>query len=303
MPGPQGRLLFALLAVSRHREISRDEAIDALWGEAAPSAPGVALSALLSKLRNAVGAELIHGKSELRLSLPAGAWIDVEAAVEGAHRAEAAIEARDWMKAYVQAGIAYHVAERGLLCGLQAPWVDEWRARIEDVHIRARGVHGPGRAELGGSEIPIAEGHARELIRLAPFRESGYMLLMEALERRGNIAEALLVHDRLRCLLRDELGIAPGPGVQALHERLLRQDTGRRLGLRRDVVVDPEEVLRVVLRLDLRQSPQVAAEGAVDARVRRLVGSPHEVEVDRAGPEAADLLPPRPRPRDRLVVE
>jgi hypothetical protein len=30
------------------------------------------------------------------------------------------------------------------------------------------------------------------------------------------------VHDRLRALLRDELGVAPGPSVQAVHRRLLR---------------------------------------------------------------------------------
>ena len=44
---------------------------------------------------------------------------------------------------------------------------------------------------------------------------------MEALERRGNIAEALRVYERLRVLLRDELGIAPGPDVQTVYRRLL----------------------------------------------------------------------------------
>ncbi len=226
MPGPQGRLLFALLAVNRHREISRDEAVDALWGEAAPSAPGIALSALLSKLRGAVGAELIEGKAELRLVLPSGAWVDVEAAIEAIHRAAASLAAEDWTRAYSKATVALHIAERGFLPGIQAPWVDDWRTRMDDVLINAHEAVGTAELALGGSEIPLAEGHARELVRLAPFRESGYLLLMEALDRRGNTAEALLVHDRLRCLLRDELGIAPGPGVQALHERLLRRGTG-----------------------------------------------------------------------------
>ena len=44
---------------------------------------------------------------------------------------------------------------------------------------------------------------------------------MEALAAQGNVAEALRVHERLRALLRDELGIAPGAEVRALHERLL----------------------------------------------------------------------------------
>lgn len=226
LPGPQGRLLFALLAVNRDREISRDEAIDALWGEAAPSAPGIALSALLSKLRNAIAPGLIEGKAELRLVLPGPAWIDVEAAIEAIHRAESAIVAEEWWRAYAGGTVAHHIADRGFLRGLEAPWIAGWRQRIEDILIRAHECIGTAQLALGGSEVPIAEGHGRDLIRIAPFRESGYMLLMEALERRGNVAEALLVHDRLRCLLRDELGIAPGAGVQALHERLLRQGAG-----------------------------------------------------------------------------
>ena len=48
---------------------------------------------------------------------------------------------------------------------------------------------------------------------------------MEALERRGNVAEALLAYDRLRVLLRDELGVAPSPPVQSIHRRLLGEPT------------------------------------------------------------------------------
>jgi DNA-binding SARP family transcriptional activator len=46
---------------------------------------------------------------------------------------------------------------------------------------------------------------------------------MEALERRGNVAEALRAYERLRVLLRDELGIAPSPAIQAVHRQLLLQ--------------------------------------------------------------------------------
>ena len=49
---------------------------------------------------------------------------------------------------------------------------------------------------------------------------------MEALARRGNLAEALRAYERLRVLLRDELGIAPSPDLQDLHRRLLRRTGG-----------------------------------------------------------------------------
>jgi hypothetical protein len=42
-------------------------------------------------------------------------------------------------------------------------------------------------------------------------------------EARSNLGEALVAYDRLRCVLRDELGTVPGREIQAVHERLLRK--------------------------------------------------------------------------------
>jgi SARP family transcriptional regulator, regulator of embCAB operon len=75
---------------------------------------------------------------------------------------------------------------------------------------------------VGGSELAAAERTALELIDRAPFRESGYRLLMEVKAARGNLAEALHVYERLRVLLREDLGVAPSPAVQAVHRRLLQ---------------------------------------------------------------------------------
>ena len=74
---------------------------------------------------------------------------------------------------------------------------------------------------MGGTELAATERSGRALVELAPFRESGYRYVMEALAARDNAAEAIRVYDRLRCLLRDELGVAPGAAAQDLHRRLL----------------------------------------------------------------------------------
>ena len=58
-------------------------------------------------------------------------------------------------------------------------------------------------------------------MRLAPHRESGYRLLMQALVARGNDAEALLVYESLRVRLREDLGVAPSAQSQVLHRTLL----------------------------------------------------------------------------------
>lgn len=39
LPGRQGRLLFAYLAVNRQRSVSRDELADALWASGRPPGP------------------------------------------------------------------------------------------------------------------------------------------------------------------------------------------------------------------------------------------------------------------------
>ena len=108
-----------------------------------------------------------------------------------------------------------------LLRGHDRPWLDEWRRRLDDVHLRGLECFAAARLGLGGSTLPQAEQCGRQLVALAPYRESGYRILMEALEQRGNVAEALLVYDRLRVLLREELGIAPSPVVQTVYRRLL----------------------------------------------------------------------------------
>lgn len=214
LPGRQGRLAFAYLAVNRHRPVSRDELSEALWDE-----PGASdrLSPLLSKLRGVVP---LDGRGEVRLVLP-DAWIDVEAAAEGLHRAESAVAQGDYAGAWSPGRVAQHVASRSFLAGEDAPWIDEQRRRLEEILVRALELVGRACVEIRGGELDTAERAARSLIARAPYRESGHRLLMEVLAARGNTAEALLVYDSLRTRLRDELGASPSPPTQALHRRLL----------------------------------------------------------------------------------
>jgi SARP family transcriptional regulator, regulator of embCAB operon len=223
LPGRRGRVLFVYLVLNRNRPVSRDELLMAGWGQDVPADAGNALSVLLSKLRNGLGANHLRGRTAIELLLPPVTFVDVEAALEGAHRAESAIAEGRWAQAWGPAGIAYHVATRPFLTGLEAPWIDEWRRRLEEVRLRGLECFAAASLGLGGPALAQAEERARMLTTLAPYRESGYRLLMEALAQRGNVAEALRAYERLRVLLRDELGIAPSPTVQAVHRRLLLQ--------------------------------------------------------------------------------
>jgi DNA-binding SARP family transcriptional activator len=225
LAGTKGQLLFAYFVLNRSRRIDRDELLDAVYGDAATPGHRPRLSVLLSKLRRIVGAELLTGRAAIELVLPAAAFVDVEAALEGLHRAESHIARAEWAEAWGPSGVAYHVASRTLLPGHERPWLDEWRRRLDDVRLRGLECFAAARLGLGGPTLPQAADCARRLIELAPFRESGHRILMEALERSGNVAEALRVYDDLRLLLRDELGIAPSPAVQCVYRRLLDERT------------------------------------------------------------------------------
>jgi DNA-binding SARP family transcriptional activator len=225
LPGRRGRALFAYLVLNRGRPVARDELLMAGWGADAPVAAGNALSVLLSKLRHGLGPDRLAGRTALELRLPQGTFVDVEAALEGAHRAESAVAEGHWAQAWGPAGIAYHVATRPFLTGTEAPWIDQWRRRLEEVRLRGLECFAAAGLGLGGPALAQAEERARMLTELAPYRESGHRILMEALERRGNVAEALRAYERLRVLLREELGIAPSPAVQDVHRRLLLLST------------------------------------------------------------------------------
>jgi DNA-binding SARP family transcriptional activator len=225
LPGVKGRLLFAYLVLNRDRRMIRDELLMAVYGEDAAAGQHSSLSVLLSKLRSVIGHERLAGRSEIELVLPDDAFVDVEAAREGLHRAEVHVAAGEWAESWGPAGVAYHVARRPLLQGEDRRWLDEWRRRLRDVELRGLECFAEARLNLGGPALWQAEDCARQLIELAPYRETGHRILIEALARHGNVAEALLAYDGLRVLLREELGVAPSPAVQKVHRRLLDQRT------------------------------------------------------------------------------
>lgn len=221
LPGRQGRVLFAYTATNRIRPVTRDQLADALWPGQPPAATEAALSALLSKMRREVGRERLTGRHELQLVLPDDALVDLEAAEEAIHRAEAAVTRTDWTAAWPASRVALHTATRGFLVGLDGPWVEAQRRRVHDLRVRALEAVAETGLGMGAHELRSAERSGRTLVELEPFRESGYRYLMRAFAERGNPAEALRVYDRLRTVLRDELGAAPGVETQLLHRRLL----------------------------------------------------------------------------------
>ena len=220
LPGRQGRLLFAYLVVSRHRQVPRDEVAEALWREPDPAAVDARLNPLLSKLRRVFGADAVDGRSTIRLCLPE-AWVDLEAATEAIHRAESSVAQQAWARAWGPTLAALFIAERGFLPGEDAPWIDEIRHQLAELRLRALECYAAAGLGLGGTELAAAVRAGRQLTRLAPLRESGYRYLMRALAAQDNLAEALAVYGQLSECLRDQLGVSPSPATRHLYAQLL----------------------------------------------------------------------------------
>jgi DNA-binding SARP family transcriptional activator len=222
LPGRQGRLLFAYLVLNRHRLTSRDELAGAIWPSQLPAAAEAGLNALISKLRKSLGAGVIEGRAALRLELGLDAWVDVETAAKAVHRAESQVALGHWRYAWGPSLAALFIAEREFMPGEDTPWIGEQRQHLADIRLRALEAYAVAALGIGGTELPAAVRAGRQLVSLAPLRESGYQVLMRALASQGNVAEALHVHGSLCEVLRDELGVSPCARTQEVYDHLLR---------------------------------------------------------------------------------
>lgn len=220
--GLQARALLAFLVFERDRSVDRFDAIEALWGERPPVASAEALRALLSNLRRALGSERLVGRDELRLRLPDEIWVDVEVAARAIHDAESAVSLQQWQRAWIAAHVAMNIAGRPLLPRWSSSWIEVRRVDLEQTRMRALEALAASGVGLAGPELSTAKRAAQTLIEADPYRESGHRFMMQGLALEGNTAQALLVFERLRARLRDELGIAPSAETLRLHSDLVQ---------------------------------------------------------------------------------
>jgi DNA-binding SARP family transcriptional activator len=268
-PGRQGRLALAYLALEG-RAVGRDELAAAVWGDGLPRSWERDLSAVVSKLRallGPAGAAITGGGADYHLELPAGAEVDVAAARRNLAVSEAALARGDPEAAVLAADRVLAVAREELLPGLRAPWVDERRDDLRRLLQQALGVRADAAAEAG--DLGAALRDAGELVGLDPYRETGHARLIRLELRAGNRAEALRAHERCRQLLAEELGVAPGPEVEAAYLEALRADVARSGGLL------PGATPFVGRRAELaRLADELAGAAAGTTRVAVVMGEP-----------------------------
>ncbi len=141
--GRVARLAFVYLLLHRDRPVRRDAIAVAVWERRAPEDPDAALRVVLSRLRRVLGADVVSGRAEVRLSLPAPVYVDLERAVGLVEEAERSATLAD-------ASAAADLVSRELLPGLEASWIDVERERLADLRFRA--LAAVGRAALRTGE-------------------------------------------------------------------------------------------------------------------------------------------------------
>ena len=93
--------------------------------------------------------------------------------------------------------------------------------------IQGRALDVSAQGHWAKGDVHDALRYATRAIELEPYREAAYVRLMRIQADVGNRAEALLVYERFRQRLLDDLGVPPGPEAEAAHTALLRVDVSR----------------------------------------------------------------------------
>ncbi len=217
------RSLVAALALRADRVATPAALIEALWGERPPASARKTLQTYVSNLRRALGTDFIRTE-------PHGYTLAVE---------QSAIDVYCF-RARVRAGeAAQRRSDPDAAAHLFAAAVELWRgepfgALSLDTPLRAEAARlneellaahdGRLTAELACGRHRGVVGELEVLTRAHPFREQLWTYLAVALYRCGRQVDALAACRRYASILRDELGLEPGPELARLEHAILGHD-------------------------------------------------------------------------------
>lgn len=258
------RAVFAILAAAA-RPVGRDELIESVWGAAAPATANGNLYTYVSGLRRGLGAGLLtSGPAGYALRLSPG---DLDSARFDLLCAEATAQHQAGRPAGAAATLdeALRLWHGEAYAGLAGHHFELERARLAERRLAAAEQRARVLTELGDDSV-VAE--LAGLVRDHPLHEPLHALLVGALHRAGRRAEAQTAYRAAQETLRTELGVAPGPELAALHERIVAEPGG-------PPAAEPAPLLRVLpepVADDLRRKPRNRVPGGRDAELNRLHG-------------------------------
>jgi SARP family transcriptional regulator, regulator of embCAB operon len=226
---PKQRAVLAMLVLNRNRPVSVDSLINAVWDEAPVPAARTSIHSYVSRLRGLIAAAGIDA-NQMLASAPPGYQLSVDDAncdlgrfiaekTAGVHAAAAGRfeQASDHLTAAL--------AEwRGpLLDDLRDfAFVDPFASALLEVKVVAHTALAEAEIACGRADGVISQ--LEFLTAEHPFRERLWAQLITAYYVADRQSDALDTYRRLKINLAENLGVDPGPTINALYERILRQE-------------------------------------------------------------------------------
>src|SRR5256886_13089248 len=227
---PLQQAVLAVLALRANHPVSRDEIIDAVWGDTPPASAANSLHIYIGAIRRALvpgwnggttAPQILRGsRSGYLLRLESG-QLDAAEFDDHLHRARSRLAGGEQAAALDELDGALALWRGVPLANLSGPFADAQRLRLGERRLAALEDGAEAVLTLG---LPRNGDLVTDLAALAdehPLRERLRALLMCALHRTGRRAEALAVYTDTRRLLVEELGIEPGPQLREAYQAIL----------------------------------------------------------------------------------
>lgn len=220
---PQQRLVLALMALRAGQVVPVGELIGAVWAEAPPRSARASMQVLVTRLRRVLagmpGGKLERRGEGYRLHLEPDRldlyrFRSLAKAGREAADCRTAVAAFDEALALWRGPALADVPGTAKIEAIRSGLAEEHLSVIQD---RISAMLGCGREWEAAAELP-------GLLARNPLAERLAGMLMVALYRCGQQADALRVFREIRARLVGELGIEPGPELQRMHQRILTGD-------------------------------------------------------------------------------
>jgi len=274
--GVKQRAVLAILILHRGEVVSGERLVDELWGERPPVSALKTLQGYVSRLRKALGADVLQTRGRGYVLSVGPGQLDLDRfeqlasegrnALLGGDPGIAAERLHEAMSIWRGPALAEFTLEEFAQAAI---------ARLEEARLATREDRIDADLALGRHGQLVAE--LEGLVSEHPLRERLRGQLMLSLYRTGRQADALECYRQGRRALVDELGIEPGRALQELESAILRQEES----------LEPSPVgqLPSALATTISESSQRQADRALAGDA--VVGREQQLDQLRAGLNSA----------------